>query len=121
MAARKYGARAVGVEIDPLRYAWSKLLVYLLELEDLVEIIRGDFFSQDLRQATVVMCYLLQSTNNKLEAKLMDELPPGARVVSRMFTFPTLPAVRQDDELRLYVIYEDKFEGLRRAVGGEMS
>ena len=119
MAAQKYGARAVGIEIDPLRYAWSKLLVYLLELEDRVKLIRGDFFSQDLREATVVTCYLLQSTNNKLEAKLLDELEPGSRVISHTFTFPTMPAVRQDEELRLYLIYEDKFEGLRRAVGGD--
>lgn len=119
MAARKFGARAVGVEIDPLRYVWSKLVVYLLGLEDRVEIVRENLFSQDFREATVVMCYLLQSTNNRLEIKLLDELQPGARVVSRTFTFPTLPAVRQDEDLRLYVIYPDKFEGLRRAIGDE--
>lgn len=117
MAARKFGARAVGIEISLLRYLWSKLEIYILELEDQVEIIRGDFFSQDLREATVVTCYLLQRTNNKLEVKLLDELRPGSRVVSHTFTFPSLPDVRQEDDLRLYHIYPDKYEGLRRVLG----
>jgi SAM-dependent methyltransferase len=104
-AARRYGARAVGIEIDPLRYLWCQLLITILGLRQRVEIIFGDFFSQDLSAADVVTCYLLQSTNNKLESKLKDELQPGTRVVSHHFTFPGLQLVRQDAEgnVHLYI------------------
>ena len=102
-AARRYGARAVGIEIDPLRYLWCQLLITVLGLRDRVEIIFGDFFSQDLSAADVVTCYLLQSTNNKLESKLKQELRPNTRVVSNYFTFPGLHLVSQDEETKVYL------------------
>jgi SAM-dependent methyltransferase len=102
-AARRYGARAVGIEIDPLRYLWCQFLVSILGLRDRVKIIFGNLFSQDLSEADVVTCYLLQNTNEKLEGKLLQELRPGTRVVSHDFTFPHLSKVRQDGEARLYL------------------
>ncbi|MEM7115062.1 MAG: class I SAM-dependent methyltransferase [Chloroflexota bacterium] len=89
-AARRYGARAVGIEIDPLRYLWCQLLITVLGLRGRVKIVFGDFFNQDLSNATVVTCYLLQSTNEKLEAKFKQELSPSTRIVSHDFTFPNL-------------------------------
>jgi SAM-dependent methyltransferase len=102
-AARRYGARAVGIEIDPLRYFWCRALISILGLNERVTILFGDFFSQDLSRADVVTCFLLQDTNNKLEEKLKLELKPGTRVVSNLFNFPGLQKVRQDDEARLYL------------------
>lgn len=102
-AARRYGARAVGIELDPLRYLWCQMLITILGLRDQIRIIRGDFFTQDLSEADVVTCYLLQDTNNKLEKKLKRELHPGTRVVSNYFTFPNLHLVRQDKEAELYM------------------
>ena len=102
-AARKYGARAVGIEIDPLRYIWCQVLITVLGLRNRVQIIFGDFFKQDLTRADVVTCYLLQSTNNKLEEKLKNELRPGARVVSNTFTFSGMSRVRQDGDAKLYL------------------
>jgi SAM-dependent methyltransferase len=102
-AARCYGARAVGVEIDPLRYVWCQFLIMLLGLRDRVRVIHGDFFSQDLSDANVVTCYLLQNTNNKLQGKLKQELRTGTRVVSNTFTFPGLHKVREDGDARLYL------------------
>jgi precorrin-6B methylase 2 len=101
--ARCYGARAVGIEIDPLRYAWCQMLITFLGLRDRVRIIYGDFYKHDLRDADVVTCYLLQSTNNKLQAKFKEELAPGTRVVTNYFTFPELHLVSQDDEDKLYL------------------
>jgi len=105
-AARRYGARAVGIEIDPLRYLWCQFLVSLLGLRERVRIVYGDFYTQDLHDANVVTCYLLQSTNEKLESKFKQELPANARVVSHEFTFPGLRLVRTDDEdgLSLYTL-----------------
>lgn len=102
-AARRYGARAVGFEIDPLRYLWCRLLIRVLGLRDRVQIVFGDFFKQDLSEADVVTCYLLQSTNNKLEDKFEKELRPGTRVVSNTFTFIGLQQVREDGDARLYL------------------
>ena len=107
-AARQFGAKAVGIEIDPLRYLWCQLLVTILGLRDRIEIIYGSFFTQDLSRATVVTCYLLQDTNDKLEKKLINELRSGTRVVSNTFVFPRLEPIRQDNNARLYVLCPDK-------------
>jgi SAM-dependent methyltransferase len=106
-AARKYGARAVGVEIDPFRYAWCQVLITLLGLRNRVQVIYGDFFSQDLSGADVVTCYLLQKTNNKLEKKFRSELASGTRVVSNTFYFSGLQKVREDGDVNLYLFCPD--------------
>lgn len=102
-AARRYGARAVGIEIDPFRYLWCQLLITVLGLRDRVQVVFGDFFGKDLCEADVVTCYLLQVTNDKLEAKLLEDLRPGTRVVSNYFTFPGLVKVRENGDARLYL------------------
>jgi SAM-dependent methyltransferase len=102
-AAKHYGARAVGVEIDPLRYLWCQLRVYMLRLDGRVKIIHGNIFRQDLSEATVVTCYLLQGTNNKLEEKFKKELRAGTRVISNTFYFSGLKKVRHDGEATLYI------------------
>jgi SAM-dependent methyltransferase len=102
-AARRYGARAVGIEIDPLRYLWCQLLITVLGLRGQVKVVFGDFFGKDLSPADVVTCYLIQITNEKLEAKLMKDLRPGTRVVSNYFTFPGLMQVRESGDAKLYL------------------
>lgn len=107
-AARRYGAQAVGIEIDPLRYLWCQLAITVLGLRDRVQILYGDFFRHDLSRADVVTCYLLQSTNNKLEEKFKRELSSGTRVVSNTFVFADLHKVREDGEARLYLFYPEQ-------------
>jgi SAM-dependent methyltransferase len=104
LAAQEFGARAVGIEIDPFRYAWTKLLIRFKGLQGQVEIVRADFFAVDLSAASVVTAYLLRDTNRKLMSKLERELPPGARVVSRKYIFPDWDLLREDpvEELYLY-------------------
>ena len=102
-AARHYGARAVGIEIDPLRYLWCQVLISVLGLRDRVRVVYGNFFTQDLGDADVVTCFLLQATNLRLERKLKRELRPGTRVLSNRFAFPSLYKVRQDGEAMLYL------------------
>ena len=101
-AARKYGARAVGIEVDPLRYLWCQILITFLGLRERVKVLYGDIFNQDFSEADVVICYLLQSTNNRLENNLLEQLKPGTRVVSNSFTFPGLHLVNFDEESKLY-------------------
>jgi hypothetical protein len=102
-AARRYGAMAVGIELDPLRYLWCQMLISILGLRDSVQVIHGDFFQHDLREADVITCYLLRSTNRKLQGKFRQELKPTVRVVSHYFTFPKFNLVDRDDKAKLFL------------------
>ena len=84
-AALKYGAHAVGIDIDPERIAEANENVAKNKVGNLVKIVQGDLFEQDLSPATVVTLYLLPSLNVKLMPKLMKELKPGTRIVSHAF------------------------------------
>lgn len=88
-AALKGAKQAYGVEIDPLRVAYSRLWLKIFRLKN-AQILKQDIFKTDLSKATVVNLYLLQSTNEKLERKLKKELKKGTRVISTAFTFPGL-------------------------------
>jgi SAM-dependent methyltransferase len=107
-AVRRFGARAVGIEIDPLRYLWCRLAITALGHRNQVQIHYGDFFKQDLSQADVVTCYLLQATNTKIEDKLLRELKPGSRVVSYTFTFRKMHLIAQDSKAQIYCYRIDK-------------
>ena len=102
-AARRFGARAVGIELDPLRYAWTRLAIALLGLRGRVEVHRGDIFRSDLSEADVVTCYLWQRTNDALEEKLTEELRPGTRVASHRYRFNSLRLVDEDPRALVYV------------------
>lgn len=82
MAAKDFGARAVGVELreDLVKKALSS--VYEQGLQDKVTIVNGDMFSVDLSSADVVFLYLTTSANEKVKPKLEAELKRGVRVVS---------------------------------------
>ena len=104
-AARRYGARAVGIEIDPLRYVWCQFLITVLFLRKRVKIRYGNFFNHDLSEATVITCYLLPGTNLKLEDKLEEELRHGTRIVSNSFYFSKFHRVRTDGDAILYLYF----------------
>lgn len=84
-AAKKYGARGVGIDIDPQRIAEARENARAAGVEDKVEFRQADLFEVDLSEATVVTLYLLPSLNLKLRPKLMRELRPGTPVVSHAF------------------------------------
>jgi cyclopropane fatty-acyl-phospholipid synthase-like methyltransferase len=87
-AARKFGARGVGVEIDPDLVKQSIRNAQKAGVADKVRFVQGDLFATDLSAATVVTMFLSQSINARLEPKLKRELKPGARVVSHRFPMP---------------------------------
>lgn len=84
-AAKKYGARGVGIDIDPQRIKEANENVQTNGVGDRVRIIQGDLFETNISEATVVTLYLLPSLNQKLMPKLMKELKPGTRIVSHAF------------------------------------
>jgi cyclopropane fatty-acyl-phospholipid synthase-like methyltransferase len=84
-AAKKYGARGVGIEIDPALVKKATENAAAAGVSDRVRFLTQDLFKSDLSDATVVSLYLLQSINERLRPKLVRELKPGARVVSHVF------------------------------------
>ena len=84
-AARQYGARGVGIDIDPARVAEGERNAAAAGVEKRVRFVRQDLFDADIRDATVVTLYLLPRLNQRLRPKLLAELRPGTRVVSYGF------------------------------------
>jgi SAM-dependent methyltransferase len=84
-AVKKYGARGVCVDIDPVRIQESQNNADTAGIRKRIEFVEGDLFEQDLSKATVVTLYLLPSLNERLRPKLFEELRPGTRVVSNAF------------------------------------
>lgn len=84
-AATRYGARGIGVDIDPERIADARANAETAGVSDRVKFVEGDLFEMDFSDATVVTLYLLNSLNRKLRPKLIEELEPGTPVVSHAF------------------------------------
>lgn len=85
MAAQKFGARGVGIDINPERIQEANENAAKAGVTDRVKFIQQNLFDADIREATVVTLYLLPSVNLKLRPKLQEQLRPGARVVSHSF------------------------------------
>jgi len=85
-AAREFGAKALGVELHPDRYAIIRNSVPSLKPN--LQALRQNFFEADLSNADVVTMYLLPSVNEALRRKLERELHSGARVVTHDFSIP---------------------------------
>ncbi len=84
-AAQRYGARGVGIDIDPERIREANENAARAKVTGKVKFIRGDLFQADISEASVVTLYLLTELNLKLRPKLMHDLQPGTRVVSHAF------------------------------------
>ena len=84
-AAKRYGARGVGVDINPALLATARENAKKAGVAHLVRFEQGDLFKADIRDAMVVTLYLLTSINIRLQPKLRGELRPGARIVSNTF------------------------------------
>lgn len=84
-AAKRFGTRGVGIDIDPQRIQEAKANAEKAGVTDKVEFLQQDLFESDFSEATVVTLYLLPSLNVKLRPKLLRELKPGTRIVSHDF------------------------------------
>jgi len=107
-AAREFGARGVGVEIDPALVAQSRAAASRLHLGDRVRFLEQDLFATDLGDATVVTLYLSVEINRRLRPKLLAELAPGSRIVSHDFDMGDWTperVVRVQDDGREQVLY----------------
>ncbi len=110
-AASKYGAKGVGLDIDPDRIKESWVNAKAAGVEKLVDFREQDVLKADISEATVVTLYLLSSFNAQLRPILTKQLRPGTRIVSHAFSMgPTWPADKIDrfttstgDETTLYL------------------
>jgi len=84
-AAQKYGARGVGIEIDPAYIKIAQENARKAGVADKVRFVEADLFEADIREATVVTLYLLEDLNVRLRPKLLRDLKPGTRIASHRF------------------------------------
>ena len=86
-AARQYGARGVGIDIDPVRVKEAKAAAIAAGVADKVTILEGNIYDPAIKisDASVVMLFLLESMNEKLRPRLQAELKPGTRIVANAF------------------------------------
>ena len=103
-AAQKYGARAVGIDIDPQRIKEANENLAKAGVADKVKFLNQDLFETDLSQATVITLYLLPSLNQKLMPKL-KQLKPGTRIVSHSFDMGTAWPPEKTEDVKGRVIY----------------
>jgi SAM-dependent methyltransferase len=107
-AAQKYGARGVGIELEPRLIRIARETAREGAVEHKVAFIEGDLFTADISPATVVTLYLSNTVNMRLEPKLKRELRPGTRIVSQRFPIgswkPDLTTFIEGEQLFLWVV-----------------
>jgi cyclopropane fatty-acyl-phospholipid synthase-like methyltransferase len=113
-AAKKYGARGVGVEIDPDLVRRARDNAWKEKVEHLVEFREEDALKVDVSPATVVTLYMLPEFNAKLSPILLKQLKPGARVVAHDFPIEGWTPVKTErmrgDLLHDHTLYLFKIE-----------
>jgi SAM-dependent methyltransferase len=107
-AAKQFGARGVGIDIDPQRIREARANARQAGVGRLVTFRIGDLFQAKIREATVVMLYLWPEVNLKLRPKLLRDLKPGTRVVSHSHTMGDWKAEKEieveGDKIYLWTI-----------------
>jgi SAM-dependent methyltransferase len=84
-AAKRFGTRGVGVDIDPARITEARANAVKAGVADKVTFMQQDLFDTDIKEATVVTLYLLPDVNLRLRPKLLADLKPGTRIVSHNY------------------------------------
>ena len=104
-AAKEFGARGVGIEIDPALVTQAQAKAREAGVADRVEFRLGDMYAADVRSASVVTLFLHPGPNLKLREKLRSDLQPGSRVVSYMWDMAdwTPADVRRVNEHRIFL------------------
>lgn len=103
-AAKEFGARGVGIDIDPQRIAEAEANAKQAGVTKLVKFRNEDLFEADFKEATVVTLYLWPWINLKLKPRLLQELKPGTRIVSHYHNMGDWPPEKQV-ELEGHMIY----------------
>src|SRR5436190_11868367 len=114
-AAKKYGARGLGVDIDPVRIAEANANAKAAGVEHLVTFKLQDAMKTDVSNATVVTTFLLSASNLKLRPILTREMKPGTRIITHNFSMgdwtPEKSDTFKDVEGRTRTIYLYRVDG----------
>ena len=111
-AEKLYGAKAIGFEIDPFVYAIARFNQIFFKWKG--KMIRGDFRSHSLKDADIVICYMLPDTLKKYQEKFDKELKPGCKIISYTFhignwkPYKTIPKDPRTGIKRVYIYKRDK-------------
>jgi len=104
-AATRYGARGVGIDIDPMRIREAEGNLAKAGVGDRVRFVNQDLFEANISAATVVTLFLLPRLNLELIPKLKRELRPGARIVSHQFDMGDQWPPEQSQDVNGLMIY----------------
>ena len=102
VAAREFEAKGVGIEIDPLRFLISSILLHSNKLSHKIKIVRKNFFDVNISDATVIFVYLVPKALERLRSKLLKELKPGTLLVSFRYKV-NLPLLKYDKKNDIYL------------------
>ncbi len=103
MAAKEFGAQAVGIEIGPVQCAVAWINAVRNGVNSKVRIETGNFYRADLDKADVIFAYLTSDQAGRLQEKLKRELKKGARVVTISFNFPDWEPLYLDRENLIFL------------------
>ena len=103
LAAKRFGARALGVEIDPIRCLLANAAIALFGVRGKAKVYHANMHSFDLSPADVVTLYLLQGTNQRIKPQLLAQLRPGTKVISHAFSLSDWSPVAIDERRRIFV------------------
>jgi SAM-dependent methyltransferase len=103
IAAKEFGAQAVGIEVGPVQWALGWMRILISGGRHRTRLRCGNFYRADLTEVDVIFVYLTSSQTSRLAKKLEQELRPGARVVSIAADFPDWQAGLVDREMLIFV------------------
>ena len=102
IAANEFGARGVGIEIDPLRYLFSKIRFKINGIDKKVRIIKNNFHNVNISSASVIFVYLVPRALERLMPKFLKESKSGTMLVSYKYKI-NLPLISFDKENDIYL------------------
>ena len=107
-AAKEFSARAIGVEIDPLKILLVRLLRKINGVDDRVNIVRGNLFDFDPGSADVLYLYLTHQAMDKLFPEILKKLKPSVRIVSYRFCLRGMTPEKVSEDQTLFLYQLDK-------------
>ena len=107
-AAKEFSARAIGVEIDPLKILLARLLRKINGVDDRVNIVRGNLFDFDPCSADVLYLYLTHQAMDKLFPEILKKLKPSVRIVSYRFCLRGMTPEKVSEDKTLFLYQLDK-------------
>ena len=107
-AAKEFSARAIGVEIDPLKILLARLLRKINGVDDRVNIVRGNLFDFDPGSADILYLYLTHQAMDKLFPEILKKLKPSVRIVSYRFCLRGMTPEKVSEDKTLFLYQLDK-------------